>query len=385
MSARIPTSADADERPAVAIFRSPVFNPSETFVQAQAAALARYQPLMVGLEDKGNAGGALSGRIVLAAGVRERLAFTLGRPGALAERLRPWAPQIVHAHFGTDGLTALPLARALGVPLLTTLHGYDVSRSRARLLLSGRISWVRYALFQRRLMAQGILFLAVSDAVRRQAVARGYPEQRTITHYIGVDTNRFRPGDAAEPGLILHVGRLVEKKGTKFLLEAFAKLAKEAPGAQLVVLGDGPLRSSLEAQAAALGLGASVRFLGARPAAEVAGWMGKAWLLAAPSVTARDGDAEGLPTVLAEAAASGLPAVATRHAGNGEAVLDGQTGFLVPERDAAALAERLMQLIASPALRARMAASARALAEERFDLARQTAILEDHYDRLVER
>lgn len=373
-----------DGRPVVAIFRSPVFNASETFVQAQAAGLTRYRPLIVGLEDKGHVVPALAERILLPRTRMERLAFRLGRVGPLAERVRSWSPALVHAHFATDGLLALPLARALGVPLVTTLHGYDVSRSRARMLASGQLSWVRYALFQRRLMAGGRLFLAVSDALRRQAISRGYPAERIITHYVGVDLDRFRPdGGEAQPGLVLHVGRLVEKKGTATLIRAFAAVRQAVPAASLVIAGDGPLRAGLERQCAALGLAGSVRFLGARPPAEIAGWMRRAWLLAAPSVTAADGDSEGLPTVVAEAAASGLPTVGSDHAGIPEAVIDGRTGFLVPEGDADALAARLVALLAAPDLRRSMREAARALAEERFDSIRQTALLEDHYDRVA--
>src|SRR5690349_5145540 len=231
--------------PVAAIFRSPLFNPSEGFVQAQAAALARYRPLMVGLEDKGNAVPALADKLLVA---ERPLAFRFGEVAALATRLRPHRPVLIHAHFATDGLLALPLARALGVPLVTTLHGYDVHRSSARMLLSGRLSWMRYALSRQRLTAGGALFLAVSEALRRAAIARGFPAERILTHHIGIDLDRFAAGEP-EPGLILHVGRLVEKKGTAVLLDAMTRVAK----ARLVIVGDGPLRSELERRAASLG------------------------------------------------------------------------------------------------------------------------------------
>lgn len=362
--------------PVVALFRSPLFNASEGFVQAQAAGLKRYRPLVVGLDDRGNAEPALEGKTLLHGSA---LAYRLGRFGPLAERLRRERPALIHAHFATDGLLALPLAEALGVKLVTTLHGYDVNLSRGRMLMSGRLSWMRYALFQRRLKARGALFLAVSDALRRKAVARGYPGERTRTHYLGVDLARFGGERAPEPGLVLHVGRLVEKKGTSVLLDALARLGD----AHLVVVGDGPLRGGLERQAEALGLGGRVRFLGALPPADVAGWMRRAWLLAAPSLTARDGDAEGLPTVIKEAAAASLPAVGTGHAGIPEAIVDGETGFVVPERDAGALAARLEILLGSAELRQRMGAAARRLAEEKFDAVRQIARLEEIYDGLL--
>jgi glycosyltransferase involved in cell wall biosynthesis len=108
--------------------------------------------------------------------------------------------------------------------------------------------------------------------------------------------------------------------------------------------------------------------------------MRRASVLAAPSLTAADGDAEGLPNVVVEAAASGLPVVATHHSGIPEAVIDGETGFLVPEGNAAALAERLGALLGSEALRQAMGTAARGLADERFDRALLTARLQAIYD-----
>jgi colanic acid/amylovoran biosynthesis glycosyltransferase len=363
----------------VVVYRSPLFNPSETFVRAHAQSLVRYRPLIAGLEDKGNIPASLREATFLPEGPSEGLRARLGRFGGLVERLRLHRPQLVHAHFATDALAALPLARALGVPLVTTLHGYDVALSRGRMLASGRLSWVRYALRRGRLLREGDLFLPVSDSLRSEALVRGFPADRTRTHYLGVDLDRFQAGDEREPGLVLHVGRLVEKKGTTALIDALARVGE----ARLVVIGDGPERSRLERQSEALG--ERVRFLGALDASAVSGWMRRASLLAAPSVTARNGDTEGLPTVIVEAAACGLPVVATRHSGVPEAVIDGETGSLVPENDIRALAERVGQLLGSAELRARMGAAGRRLAEERFDLQRQTARLEKIYDEVLGR
>jgi glycosyltransferase involved in cell wall biosynthesis len=366
-----------DQRPVAAIFRSPSFNASETFVQTHAAGLRRYRPIVLGLEDKGNVRPELAGsRIVAGRAAALRLKL-LGDAGPLARLLEPHRPRLVHAHFATDGLLALPLAEALGVPLVTTLHGFDVSRRRAAMLGSGRLSWMRYALLGERLRARGALFVAVSDAVRGRALTAGFPAGRTVTLYNGVDLGRFSAPTEPEPGLILHVGRLVPKKGTALLIEAL----RAVPDARLVVVGEGPLRRPLERQAAALG--GRVRFLGALPHDAVAEWMRRACLLAAPSMAGPDGDSEGLPTVVAEAAAASLPALVSDHSGLPEAVIDGETGFVVPAGDSAALADRLALLLREPDLRLAMARAARRLAAAKFDSERQIAALERHYDNIL--
>ncbi|HTU12531.1 MAG TPA: glycosyltransferase [Allosphingosinicella sp.] len=371
-------SASDDEtgRPIAAVFRTALFNPTERFIQEQAASLTRWRPILVGLERKGEILPALKEGMILPANVAERLAFAAtGRGGAVEAKLRKARPKLVHAHFGTDGLKVLGLALALRLPLITHLRGYDVTLTRAALIASGRPTWSRYALQRGRLMRRGNLFLAVSDALREKAIALGFPAARTRTHYNGVDLDRFQPGKRPrEPGTILHVGRLVEKKGTADLIASLAGMG----GVRLVVIGDGPLRPQLQRQAGALGVKA--QFLGAQPADEIATWMRRATLLAVPSVTARDGDAEGLPNVVVEGAACGIPVIATHHSGIPEAVADGRTGYLVLEGDRAGLAGRIRALLDSADLRREMGFAARELALTRFDRRRQAEKLEAIYD-----
>jgi glycosyltransferase involved in cell wall biosynthesis len=241
---------------------------------------------------------------------------------------------------------------------------------------------MRYALGRRRLMREGALFLTVSDALRQRAAEQGFPQDRLVTHYNGVDLDTFHPAPAPPAErTVLHIGRLVEKKGTALLIDAFARVADSFPDASLAIVGDGPLCAALERQAAPLA--GRVRFLGYRPPEEVAGLIRNAWLLAAPSLTARDGDAEGLPNVVVEAAASGVPVVASAHAGIPEAIEHEASGLIVPEGQVAPLAEALHRLLASADLQRGYGRAGRKLAETRFDARRQAERLEQLYDEVV--
>jgi len=202
-------------------------------------------------------------------------------------------------------------------------------------------------------------------------------------HHIGVNTDTFRadPAVAREP-VALFVGRLVEKKGVEYLLRAMARVQRTVPNLHLVIAGDGPLRTSLEPLAAKL---RRCTFLGMQSHDVVKGWMNRASMLVAPSVTAASGDSEGLPTVIVEAQAMGLPVIATDHAGNTEAVADGRTGLIAEERDVQTLANHMVRLSSDRALWARLSHNARRQAEEQFDIREQTGILEDLYEDVLAR
>ncbi len=371
----------------VAIFRNNLFRVSEPFVAQQAEPLRRHRPLYLGRLRFGDAPPGAVSLALQDSGLWRSLPAiawqVLARsPRGFERLLAGRRPSLIHAHFGIDGVHALPLARRLGVPLVTTFHGFDATLSTAALLTSP--AWANYPLFRRRLAREGALFLCVSSFIRDQVLAQGFPASRTRVHYTGVDCAATRPRDPGEEtATILHVARLVAMKGTATLLHAFAALAQHDAAASLVVIGDGELRRPLHALAAALGLAGRVRFLGARPHAEVMAWMRQAAMLVLPSVRTRTGRVEGLGMVLLEAAASGVPVIGSRVGGIPEGVLDGETGFLVPPRDAAALCARMQTLLADPELRRRMGAQARRFVERRFDMARQTETLEGFYDDVV--
>jgi glycosyltransferase involved in cell wall biosynthesis len=367
--------------PCVALLRHQLFLPSEVFISEQARALRKFAPLLVGRVLAGKPSDGVR-YFVPDAGPLAQLRYVLGRdPELFARELAERRPVLIHAHFGVEAVYAMELADRLGVPLVTTFHGFDATMRTRELLASRKPSWIQYLAKRAELARRGALFIAVSRFILEHLERLGFPAERTRLHYIGVDPAAFE--EAAEPArepVVLHVARLVEKKGTRYLLDAFARIAPKHADARLVVIGAGPLRAQLARHAAELGIAASVSWLGATAHADVRAWLRRAALLCLPSCTAANGDAEGLGQALIEAAASGVPVVATRHGGIPEAVEDGRTGYLVPERDAASLAGALDVLLSSDSLRASFGDAARRFARERFDLHQQTRGLERLYE-----
>lgn len=370
----------------VAIFRHNLFKTSEPFIAQQAQGLRRYRPVYLGrLRFGPPPEGADSLALQdFARGWRWPLIgwqMVSRDPRPYQRLLQGHHPSLIHAHFGIEGVYALPLTRRLHIPLVTTFHGFDATLATYALLSSP--AWAHYPLWRRKLAREGELFLCASSFIRDRVLALGFPEARTRTHYIGVDCGTIRLRDPAEEQpVILHVARLVEVKGTRHLLDAFASLPRRHAGVQLVIIGDGPLRRSLQALATKLQVRDRVRFLGALPHEQVLAWMRKAAMLVLPGVRTATGRTEGLGLVLLEAAATGVPVIGSRVGGIPEAVVDGHTGFLVAERDEGALAECLGKLLDDPAMRHRMGSQGRALAEQRFDIHQQTAALEILYDSL---
>jgi len=347
--------------------------------------MRRFRPLLVGREVSGVPTENIEYRVPSGSSGWARLRYQLLRdPGLLEPLLTDRRPALVHAHFGVEAVYGMELAKRLGVPLVTTFHGYDATMSRAKLLTSRKVSWVLYALKRAELTRRGELFLCVSNFIRERVLELGFPERLTRVHYIGVDDAAFAESEEdPDHPVVLHAARLVEKKGTVYLLEAFAGVAARYPTARLVVIGEGPLKDSLQARAGELGIGGRVDWLGALPHTYVKYWLRRASIFCLPSVTAVTGDSEGLPITLLEAGASGLPTLATWHAGIPEGVQDGVTGHLVPERDTVQLTEALDSLLGSYDLRRRMGAAGRAFVRTNFSMATQTSLLEDHYESLL--
>ena len=218
--------------------------------------------------------------------------------------------------------------------------------------------------------------------MRRDLIALGADPAKVEVHHLGVSLEQFAftPREAHDGGLrLLFIGRLVHKKGIFDLIDALGRA--RVPGLRCDVLGTGPLET--DARRAAAPLGETVRFHGAVLPSEIPAAMARADLLVAPSKPAPSGDKEGMPTVIREAMACGLPVLSTRHAGIPEMIDDGTEGLLVGEGDVPGLVEAIRTAAASPDLRAGWAEAARAKVESHFDAARQGEWLEALYARLL--
>jgi len=371
----------------VAIFRHNLFKVSEPFIAGQAQRLRRYQPLYIGrmrfgVPPPGASSLALEDLYGRWALPRIGWQMITGNPRPYLRLLERQQPSLIHAHFGIEGVSALPVAAELKIPLVTTFHGFDATLQTHVMLASP--AYFRYPLLRGKLARQGDLFLCASSFIRQRLLETGFPEARTHTHYIGVDCRAIQLRQQTEESpVILHVARLVEVKGTQYLLRAFATLARRYDSVQLLIIGDGPLRRRLQALAASLGMGDRVEFLGALPHADVLSWTRKAAMLVLPGIRTSTGREEGLGMVLLEAAATGLPIIGSRVGGIPECILDGRTGFLVPERDTHALAQRMAELLDDPVRRHQMGIAGRELVERQFDVHRQTEALESLYDSLL--
>ena len=272
----------------------------------------------------------------------------------------------VLAEFGPLGCWIAPVARAHGVPVFTYFRGYDASR---------RLSSRRTVAAYRRMAAQVDGFFAVSQFLVDNLARAGVVHPNTHVIPSGMNPRVFRPG-VKEPGLVVAVGRLVEKKRPDLTVRAFARAARAHPHARLAIVGDGPLLEPCRRIAADAGVGARVEFLGARDHAFVAELLGRAAVFAQHSVTDPSGETEGLPSSIQEAMAAGAVVVSTRHAGIPEAVVDGVTGLLVAEHDEPGFSRALESALADPQRAAQMADAARRYAVERFDTALLQARLE---------
>jgi len=314
--------------------------------------------------------------------------FRLGRAAASLATLYETGPfliksgryDIVHCHFPENGQLAVRM-RDIGAitgKIVTQFHSYHM-----HLFESGKKANLFPDLFKK-----GDLFLTNSEHSKRFFNQVGWGGEKMIVHQLGVPVGHII---ASKPRLVadaqvrlLSVGRLVEKKGFKYSIQGVAKILQSFPNVRYEIAGDGPLRSSLERLIEELGVASNIRLRGFQTREEVLRLLDEANIFLAPCVTSDGlsgtgwaGDVETGPVVVLEAMAAGMPVISTRHTGIPEMVHDGESGFLLEERDVDGIADRITHLLKHPEIWQGMGQKGRKNVEEYHNLDNQN-------DRLVE-
>jgi colanic acid/amylovoran biosynthesis glycosyltransferase len=285
---------------------------------------------------------------------------------------------VVHCQFGTIGQIAAVL-KEVGIiqgSIITSFHGYDLS------VYLDKVSDNPYT----RLFRCGELFLPISLFWKQKLIKLGCPEDKIIVHRMGVEIDKFRfqPRAQKEGNFIVRiisVGRMVEKKGFEYGIRAFARLYPSHPNLRYLVVGDGELMKYLKSLAKNLGVNKAVSFIGWKEPKEIINLMSGSDIYIAPCVTASNGDQEGIPMVIMEAMALGLPVISTYHTGIPELIENGISGYLVPERDVDLLSNRLEDLIQNNHIWDKLAIAGRTKVEKEYNSKIQNDLLVDLYTR----
>jgi colanic acid/amylovoran biosynthesis glycosyltransferase len=290
-------------------------------------------------------------------------------PSPTAARRRALMPlaegefDAILCHFGNNAVDAQHLRDLGGLrgKLVAIFHAWELT-----LLLRERGERYYDDLFDK-----ADLLLPISEHWRRRLLQLGCPPRKLDVHHMGVDTTKLsfreRHKEDGAPVELLSVARLVEKKGLGDAIAAVAALREAGVDFRYRIVGDGPLKEELEREVAEHGLDDHVQLLGAKTQDVVHRMIDEAHLLLAPSVTASNGDQEGIPVSIMEAMARGLVVVSTHHTGIPELVEDGESGVLVDEHDVEALGTALVALATEPERWASLGRAARQRVEDAFD------------------
>lgn len=363
-------------KPIALIYRFKLLPFSETFIQNQAESLkgfeARYLGLrsIPGIQTNSDRTTIINSSHSLADKLREQRFKLFGKTSKIK-----FKPDLIHAHFANDGAIVLPFAKRLDLPLIVTCHGFDIfNQIQGRKTLSEQLYEQRLPQLQK----QAKCFIAVSDFLKGEMLKRGYPEEKIIRHYIGIDRTKFQPEPTIqrEP-IVLFTGRLVEVKGCEYLIQAMEEIQRIIPEVKLVIIGDGEIRPQLEIMAK--NNLRNYEFLGVQPAEVVKSWMAKSRIFCVPSIRGRDGEMETFGMVFAEAQATGLPVVSFATGGIPEAVAHGKTGLLASMGDRNELTQHLLTLLKNPELWEQFSQQGINYIRQNFDLPTQTQQLETIY------
>ncbi len=276
--------------------------------------------------------------------------------------VRHYAIDVIHAHWLVpQGVTALLTKRTTGgsIPVLCTSHGADLFA-----LQGGVVHWVK-----RMVLKHTDFLTVVSDAMRREAERLGADPDRSEVIPMGVDLeSRFIPAaERRDPKTLVFAGRLVEKKGLCYLLEAFSELLREQGDLRLLVVGTGPEEESLRKQASTLGIGRNVEFIGAVENSDLPSLYQQAAIAVFPFIMTPEGDQEGFGLVIVEALGCGCAVVVSDLPAVRGILSDGVNGLLVPQKERDRLREAIEKLYRDQELCSRLARQGGNEVREKFD------------------
>jgi glycosyltransferase involved in cell wall biosynthesis len=282
--------------------------------------------------------------------------------------------RLLHVYFGHIAVHLLPLIRAWPQPSVVSFHGADVMVD---------LEKPAYRAATKEMLEAVRLVLVRSESLGRALVEIGCPAGKIRIQHTGipVDDIPFREREWPDPGAwkFVQACRLIEKKGLRMSLRAFAKFAASHPAATFTIAGEGPLRNELGRVAAELGVAEKVFFPGFISQNQLRELFYQSHIFLHPSEVGGDGNQEGVPNSMLEAMASGLPVFATEHGGIPEAIEHGTSGILVKESDHEALERALLAAVAHPDQLSAMARKGAEAVRQKFEQAAQTRKLEDYY------
>ena len=288
--------------------------------------------------------------------------------------------RLLHIYFGHIAVHLLPLIRAWKNPSIVSFHGADV-------MVDMNKPAYRKATLQ--MLDAVTLVLVRSASLRRAVVDLGCDPKKIEIQRTGIPLEEFPFRDRAVPKngewQFVQAGRLIEKKGLPVALRAFSIFLKQHPNATLTIAGEGPLLPELQKFARELNIADRVSFTGFVSQEQLREIYYRSHIFLHPSQTGRDGNQEGIPNSMLEAMATGLPVFATEHGGIPEAIENGVSGVLVPERDDGALARALLNAAQDPGLLSRIGQAGGGAVRKNFDLSTQAQRLEDIYLRMIAR
>lgn len=359
-------------------YKTNFLNPSETFIHRLISNHVRYKPVALCYNKKSYTDylNVLEAPKTGFNSLINMLAFhaNLSLP-FYKSAIKSLKPDIIHAHFGYDGYKLLRIARNSYIPLVISFYGSDVSR------LPSEFGWKsRY----RTMAVSGAFFIAASDFMKQQLINLGFPEDQIRIIRFGLDTDKLS-FKKVNPGTnrFMMVGRFVEKKGFSYAIRAAQILKKQGHDFTIDIYGDGPLKPHLKTLTNQLGLSETIHFQGYQLIDNIIEAHNHHALLIAPSITASDGDMEGLPNTILEAMVKGTPVLATKHAAIPEVISHNNTGFLVDEKKPEAIASVLSDVINKKydlnALRNR----ARSLVERDYSVTSMVNQTERLYDQIL--